>query len=126
MGQFVNRNGYFKYFRDDELEGLQPGDKIISKEEFVKHVVPKEYHQVFLNTPESDSVPIWVSVKELFKTLKEYPVWSLDTKYLHIYIDTRFIDGDYYCTIRTRDNDRYLTLNDIKTLRQELNKERSC
>ena len=32
--------------------------------------------------------PIWVPLKDLLHVLKEYDMWSLDTKYLHIYLDT--------------------------------------
>lgn len=65
--------------------------------------------------------PIWVSVKELFKLLKEMDMWTMDAKYLHIYLDTRFIDGDYHCTIKDRENKRYLSLDDIKEMRKSVN-----
>lgn len=65
--------------------------------------------------------PIWVSVKELFKLLKEMDMWTMDTKYLHIYLDTRFINGEYHCTIKDRENKRYLSLDDIKEIRKGVN-----
>lgn len=65
--------------------------------------------------------PIWVSVKELFKILREYDMWSMDTKYLNIYMDTRFINGDFHCTIKTRNGDKYLSLEDLKELRKPFN-----
>lgn len=69
----------------------------------------------------SNNKPIWVSVKELFKLLKEMDMWTMDTKYLHIYLDTRFINGDYHCTIKDRENKRYLSLDDIKEMRKSVN-----
>lgn len=63
---------------------------------------------------------VWVSVKELFKVLKEMDMWTIDTKYLNIYLDTRLIDGDYHCTIKDRNNGRYLSLEDLKTIREKV------
>lgn len=64
----------------------------------------------------------WVSFRELIKVLKEMDVWTIDTKYLHIYLDTRFIGGDLQCTIRDRDNNRYLSIEDLKDIRKPFNK----
>lgn len=60
---------------------------------------------------------IWVPLRELFKVLKEKDMWSMDTKYLNIYLDTRFINGDYHCTIKTRDGNEYLSLEELKEKR---------
>ena len=62
--------------------------------------------------------PIWVSVKELFKVLRELDMWTMDTKYLHLYLDTRFINEDYHCTIKDRNNEKYLSLEDLKRIRE--------
>jgi len=61
--------------------------------------------------------PVWVSVRELFKILKEKDMWGMDTKYLNIYLDTRYINGDYHCTIKTRDGSEYLTLEELSERR---------
>lgn len=66
--------------------------------------------------------PTWVSLKELLKLLKEMDMWTMDTKYLHVYLDTRFINGDWHCTIRDRENKRYLSLEDLKQIRAVVNK----
>lgn len=62
--------------------------------------------------------PVWISVRELFKVLGEMDMWTMDTKYLHLYLDTRFINGDYHCTIKDRNNEKYLSLEDLKSIRR--------
>lgn len=68
-----------------------------------------------MNTPE------WVPLKELLKVLIKMDAWTMDTKYLNIYLDTRFLDGDFYCTIKDREGKRYLSLNDLKEIRKIIN-----
>ena len=68
-----------------------------------------------MNTPE------WVPLKELLKVLMEMDVWTMDTKYLNIYLDTRFLEGDFHCTIKDREGKRYLSLNDLKEIRKIVN-----
>ena len=63
----------------------------------------------------------WVSVRELLTLLKDMDVWTMDTKYLHIYLDTRFISGDWHCTIRDRENTKYLSLEELKEIRRPFN-----
>ena len=65
--------------------------------------------------------PIWVPLKDLLHVLKEYDMWSLDPKYLHIYLDTRYIDGDWHCTIKDREGKEYVSLEDIKERRRVFN-----
>ena len=65
--------------------------------------------------------PIGVPLKDLLHVLKEYAMWSLDTKYLHIYLDTRYINGDWHCTIKDREGKEYLSLEDIKERRRVFN-----
>ena len=65
--------------------------------------------------------PIWVPLKDLLHLLKEYDMWSLDTKYLHIYLDTRYINGAWHCTIKDREGKEYLSLEDIKERRRVFN-----
>ena len=65
--------------------------------------------------------PIWVPLKDLLHVLKEYDMWSLDTKYLHIYLDTRYINGDWHCTIKDREGKEYRSLEDIKERRRVFN-----
>lgn len=67
------------------------------------------------------NAPEWVSLKELLKVLMEMDVWTMDTKYLNIYLDTRFLDGDFHCTIKDREGKRYLSLNDLKEIRKIIN-----
>ena len=67
--------------------------------------------------------PIWVGLKDLIKVLQKYDVWSFDTKYLNIYLDTRFINGDYGCTIKTRDGNEYLSIEDLIEKRKIYNPE---
>lgn len=69
----------------------------------------------------TDKEAQWVSLKELLKLLKEMDVWTIDTKYLHLYLDTRFIDGDWHCTICDRDNKKYLSIEDLKEIRRKVN-----
>jgi len=64
------------------------------------------------------SEPIWVSLRELLILLHEYDMWSMDTKYLHIYLDTRYINGDWHCTIKDREGKEYLSLEDLKERRK--------
>lgn len=66
--------------------------------------------------------PIWVPLKDLLYVLKEYDMWSLDTKYLHIYLDTRYINGGWHCTIKDREGKEYLSLEDIKERRRVFNR----
>ena len=68
-----------------------------------------------MNTPE------WVPLKELLKVLVKMDAWTMDTKYLNIYLDTRFLDGDFHCTIKDREGKRYLSLNDLKEIRKIIN-----
>lgn len=63
----------------------------------------------------------WVSLKSLLKLLREMDIWTIDTKYLHLYLDTRFINGDFYCTIRDRDNKKYLSIEELKEIRRNIN-----
>ena len=67
------------------------------------------------------NAPELVSLKELLKVLMEMDVWTMDTKYLNIYLDTRFLDGDFHCTIKDREGKRYLSLNDLKEIRKIIN-----
>lgn len=59
----------------------------------------------------------WIPLKELVKVLYDKQLWSMDTKYLNLYLDTRFIEGDFHCTVKDRNNDKYLTLEEIKEKR---------
>ncbi len=59
----------------------------------------------------------WVSLKELLKVLRDMSIWTIDTKYLNIYLDTRFIDGDWHCTVRDRYGNKYLSIKDLKRIR---------
>lgn len=68
-----------------------------------------------MNTPE------WVPLKELLKVLRKMDAWTMDTKYLNIYLDTRFLEGDFHCTIKDREGKRYLSLNDLKEIRKIIN-----
>lgn len=68
-----------------------------------------------MNTPE------WVPLKELLKVLREMDAWTMDTKYLNIYLDTRFLEGDFHCTVKDREGKRYLSLNDLKEIRKIVN-----
>lgn len=68
-----------------------------------------------MNTPE------WTPLKELLKVLIKMDAWTMDTKYLNIYLDTRFLDGDFHCTIKDREGKRYLSLNDLKEIRKIIN-----
>lgn len=68
-----------------------------------------------MNTPE------WVPLKELLKVLRQMDTWTMDTKYLNIYLDTRFLEGDFHCTIKDREGKRYLSLNDLKEIRKIIN-----
>lgn len=65
----------------------------------------------------------WVSLKKLLKLLKDMNVWTIDTKYLHLYLDTRFINGDWRCTIRDRENNKYLSIEDLRGIRKGFNNE---
>ena len=65
--------------------------------------------------------PIWVPLNDLLRLLKEYDMWSLDTIYLNIYLDTRYINGDWHCTIKDREGKEYLSLEDIKERRRVFN-----
>lgn len=67
------------------------------------------------------NAPEWVPLKELLKVLMKMDVWTMDTKYLNIYLDTRFLDGDFHCTIKDREGKRYLSLNDLKEIRKIIN-----
>lgn len=66
----------------------------------------------------------WVSLKELLKVLRDMSIWTIDTKYLNIYLDTRFIDGDWHCTVRDRENNRYLSIKDLKRIRGVFNENK--
>ena len=59
----------------------------------------------------------WIPLRDLFKVLKEKDMWGMDTKYLNIYLDTRITNGDYHCTIKTRDGKQYLTLEELSNRR---------
>lgn len=67
------------------------------------------------------NAPEWVPLKELLKVLMKMDVWTMDTKYLNIYLDTRFLNGDFHCTIKDREGKRYLSLNDLKEIRKIIN-----
>lgn len=69
----------------------------------------------------TDKEAKWVSLKELLKLLKEMDVWTINTKYLHLYLDTRLINGDWHCTIRDRENDKYLSIEELKEIGGKFN-----
>lgn len=64
-----------------------------------------------------EGTPVWLSLKDVLSTIKELQFYSIDTKYLHIYLDTRFINNDFQCTVKDRKNNQYLTLEDLKERR---------
>lgn len=63
----------------------------------------------------------WIRLKDLLRLLKEMDVWTVDTKYLNIYLDTRYVEGDWRCTVRDSENQTYLTLEDLRELRRPFN-----
>ena len=64
--------------------------------------------------------PEWVSLKDLIKIIKDKDLWSMDTKYLHVYLDTRFINNDFHCTVKTKNGKQYLSLKDLEEKRRKL------
>lgn len=64
--------------------------------------------------------PEWVSLKDLIKIIKDKDLWSMDTKYLNLYLDTRFIENDFHCTVKTRNGKQYLSLKDLEERRRTL------
>ena len=72
------------------------------------------------NIEKVDKDATWIPLKELLKVLYEKEMWSMDTKYLHLYLDTRFT-GDFHCTVKDRNNEHYLTLEDIQNKRYSIN-----
>jgi len=69
---------------------------------------------------ESKISPEWVDIKEVFKILKdENSMWSGDTKYLELRVDTRhYIDGTFRCLIKDR-NGNLITLEELKEKRMK-------
>ena len=61
-------------------------------------------------------------LKDLLVILKEYDMWSMDTKYLQIFLDTRCINDEWYCTIKDRKGKEYLSLDDLKKRRKSFEK----
>lgn len=68
-----------------------------------------------------ESTPIWIPLYELLKTLRELDMWTMDTKYLHLYLDTRFINGDFHCTVKDREGNKYLSLEELRAIRKPIN-----
>ena len=64
---------------------------------------------------------IWISLRDLLHVLKSFDMWSIDTKYLNIYLDTRYINNDWHCTVKDREGKKYLSLEDIIELRKQIN-----
>lgn len=64
------------------------------------------------------NIPVWVSLKSLLRVLSEMDMWTLDTKYLNIYLDTRYMNGDWHCTIKDRTGEKYLSLEELKEIRK--------
>lgn len=89
-------------------------DEYIVSEFNTKDVVITEGEYV------EENKPTWLSLKEVLTVLKELNFWSIDTKYLHIYLDTRFMNGDFNCTVKDRNNNQYLTLEDLKERRRKI------
>ena len=60
----------------------------------------------------------WVDIKDVFKILKDNnSMWSMDTKYIELRVDTRYyIDGTFKCILRDS-NGNYLTLDELKEKR---------
>lgn len=65
--------------------------------------------------------PEWVSLKSLLRVLVEMDMWTMDTKYLNIYLDTRYINGDWHCLIKNRKGDKYYSLEELKEERSKMN-----
>lgn len=62
--------------------------------------------------------PVWVPLKQLLRVLCDMDMWTMDTKYLNIYLDTRFINGDWHCTIKDRTGKNYLSIEELKEIRK--------
>lgn len=73
------------------------------------------------NIEKVDKDATWIPLKELLKVLYEKEMWSMDTKYLHLYLDTRFTGNDFHCTVKDRNDEHYLTLEDIQNKRYSVN-----
>ena len=86
-------------------------DKLLMSEFKPENIVILEEEYIEENTP------VWLSLKDVLSTIKELQFYSIDTKYLHIYLDTRFINNDFQCTVKDRKNNQYLTLEDLKEKR---------
>ena len=85
------------------MSEFKPENILITEEEYIE-----------------ENKPTWVYLKDVLSMLKELDFWSIDTKYLNLYLDTRFMNGDFKCTIKDRKDNQYLTLEDLKERRHKL------
>jgi len=72
-----------------------------------------------LNQPPNQNIE-WVDIRKVFEILKDKnSMWSFDTKYLELRVDTRhYIDGTFKCVLRDK-NGKYLTLDELKEKRMK-------
>ena len=95
-------------------EQIDKLDNFLMSEFKIEDIVILEEEYIEENTP------VWLSLKDVLSTIKELQFYSIDTKYLHIYLDTRFINNDFQCTVKDRKNNQYLTLEDLKERRHKI------
>ena len=95
-------------------EQIDKIDKLLMAEFKPENIVILEEEYI------EENIPTWLSLKDVLSILKELDFWSIDTKYLNIYLDTRFMNGDFKCTIKDRKNKQYLTLEDLKERRHKI------